>query len=58
MSYRKPTDYLCPECGIQNMDDTCDGFYQCDECGYICEAPEQQPITKNTREKSSPNQQS
>lgn len=58
MGYRKPADYLCPICKIQNMDDTCDGFYECDECGHICEIPAQQPITENTREQSSQNQQS
>lgn len=36
VGYRKPTDFECPECGT-NMDDTCDGFYVCDECGNIIE---------------------
>lgn len=40
MGYRKPTDYQCPECGIQDMDDTCDGFYVCDECGNVISAPD------------------
>jgi len=39
-SYRKPTEYVCPECGIKNMDDTCDGFFECDECGNIISAPD------------------
>ena len=39
MAYRKPTEYVCPSCKIKNMDDTCDGFYECDECGHIISDP-------------------
>lgn len=46
MGYRKPADFECPECGT-NMDDTCDGFYECDECGNIISAPGDQVAGRN-----------
>lgn len=33
MTYKKPTSYICPNCNNQHMVDTCDGFYNCEECG-------------------------